>query len=209
MTQIPLQAVPEPNPENRTDTTGASSPADPFDPANLRLSQAFTETTKVTKLLTTVPVRKPGSQDFVRVHPLAEFREDFPVIELKEEREEYIVTAGLVSALANELVTKTLYTAVNRQGVVSLWPVRLPFSDGRDLDWWRTAREAAELARRQWIRIKSNTNLGAYEIYLPESVIPEPEWPQLGYWDLIKIAFRDRLIDREDHPVIQRLRGRR
>jgi hypothetical protein len=61
----------------------------------------------------------------VRVHPSAEFREDFPVIELKEEREEYIVTAGLVPALADELVTKTMYTAINRQGVVFFWPVRL------------------------------------------------------------------------------------
>src|SRR5207342_3117446 len=64
---------------------------DPFDPANLRLSQAFTETAGVKKLLTTIPVRKPGAQDFVRVHPSPEYREDFPIIELKEEREQYIV----------------------------------------------------------------------------------------------------------------------
>ena len=32
---------------------------DPFDPANLRLDQAFNETTPVKKLLTTVPVHSP------------------------------------------------------------------------------------------------------------------------------------------------------
>jgi hypothetical protein len=52
-------------------------------------------------------------------------------------------------------------------------------------------------------------NLGAYEIFRAESAMPEPEWPQLGFWELIKIAFRDHLIDRIDHPVIQRLRGQR
>jgi hypothetical protein len=36
---------------------------------------------------------------------------------------------------------------------------------------------------------------------------PDPEWPQLGFWELIKIAFRDHLVDRIDHPVIKRLRG--
>src|SRR6478609_4411349 len=42
---------------------------DPFDPENLRLDQSFVETSGVKKLLTTVPVRKPNNQDFVRVHP--------------------------------------------------------------------------------------------------------------------------------------------
>lgn len=44
---------------------------DPFDPENLRLDQSFVETSGVKKLLTTVPVRKPNNQDFVRVRPRA------------------------------------------------------------------------------------------------------------------------------------------
>ena len=180
---------------------------DPFDPANLRLSQAFVETAGVKKPLTTVPVRKPSPQDFVRVHPDPGFRENFAIIELKDEREEYIVMTDLVSALNSELVPKTLFTAINRQGTVFLWPVRLPSPDGKDLDWWRSAREAAELAMKSWVRVRANMNLGAYDTFQAESVIAEPEWPQLGFWDLIKIAFRDRLVDRIDHPVIKRLRG--
>ena len=50
-------------------------------------------------------------------------------------------------------------------------------------------------------------NLGAYDIFVAESAIPDPEWPTLGFWELIKIAFRDHLVDRIDHPVIKRLRG--
>ena len=37
--------------------------------------------------------------------------------------------------------------------------------------------------------------------------IPDPEWPTLSFQELLRIAFRDRLIDRLDHPVIKRLRG--
>ena len=180
---------------------------DPFDPANLRLSQAFVETAGVKKLLTTVPVRKPSPQDFVRVHPDPAYRENFPIIELKEEREEYIVVAELVPELIGEFVTKTLFTAINRQGTVFFWPVRLPSPDGKNLDWWRSSREAAELAMKSWIRVRANMNLGAYDIFQAESVISDPEWPQLGFWELIKIAFRDHLVDRIDHPVIKRLRG--
>ena len=137
-----------PDPDQLSNTTEAPVP-DPFDPANLRLSQSFTETVGVKKLLTTIPVRKPSPQDFVRVHPVAEYRENFPIIELKDEREEYIVTAELVPELIGEFVTKTLFTAINRQGILFFWPVRLPSPDGKDLDWWRSAREAAELAMQR------------------------------------------------------------
>ena len=94
-------------------------------------------------------MRKPSPQDFVRVHPDPTYRENFPIIELKDEREEYIVTAALVPELTDEFVTKTLFTAINRQGTLFLWPVRLPPPDGKNIEWWRSAREAAELAMNE------------------------------------------------------------
>jgi hypothetical protein len=214
-----LKLAPPPDPEdlaiaktsagataNTAAGTGTASP-DPFDPANLRLSQAFTETVGVKKLLMTVPVHKPKPQDWVRVHPSPEYREDFAIIELKDEREEFIVVRDLVPELRNEVVFKTLFLAINRQGTVFFWPARLPAADGKDMEWWRSNREAAALAMEGWVRVKANLSLGAYEPFAAESLIAEPEWPPEGYWDLIRIAFRDRVIDRVDHPVIKRLRG--
>jgi hypothetical protein len=194
-------------PNMQPTTEQQASTPDPFNPTNLRLSQSFVENAGVKKLSTTIPVRRPTAQDFVRVHPDPAYRENFPIIELKDEREEYIVVADLVPALVGEFVTKTLFTAINRHGTVFFWPVRLPSPDGKNLDWWRSSREAAELAMKFWIRVRANMNLGAYDIFRAESMIPDPEWPQLGFWELIKIAFRDHLIDRIDHPVIKRLRG--
>jgi len=194
-------------PDMQPTTEQQASTPDPFDPTNLRLSQSFVETAGVKKLLTTIPVRRPSPQEFVRVHPSAEYRENFPIIELKDEREEYIVTASLVPELIGEFVIKTLYLAINRQGTLFFWPVRLPGPDGKDMNWWKSAREAAVLAMKDWVRVKANMNLGAYDIFQPDGVIPDPEWPQRGFWELIKIAFRDHLIDRIDHPVIKRLRG--
>src|SRR5262249_27616713 len=118
--------------------TSPAELSDPFDLNNLRLSQSFTETAGVKKLLRTVPVRKPSPQDFVRVHPDDCYRANFPIIELKEERDEYIVARDLVGELTGEIVLKTLFTAINRQGVVFLWPVRLPDPDGRPMEWHRS-----------------------------------------------------------------------
>jgi hypothetical protein len=183
-------------------------PPDPFDVESLRLSQAFTETAGVKKMLRTVPVRKPNKQDFVRVHPGADYRMDVPIIELKEEREEYIVRGSdLVGELVGEIVPKTLFTAINRQNVVFLWPVRLPDSNGREMEWHRSMREAAETGMKEWVRVTANISLGAYEMSVAQSTMVEPTWPEVTFQELVKLAFRDRLITTMDHPVIKRLRG--
>jgi hypothetical protein len=52
-------------------------------------------------------------------------------------------------------------------------------------------------------------SLRAYEIFLAEkqSIIPDPEWPTLSLQELVKLAFRDKLINTISHPVVKRLRG--
>jgi hypothetical protein len=180
---------------------------DPFDPAALRLDQSFSEGPAVKKLLTTIPVRKPGAQDFVRVHESEEYRLDTAVIALKDDRETYLVSPPLVRELVDECIPVTLFTTISRQGVLTLWPVRLPGADGKDMEWWRSAREAAELAMRSWVRLKANTALGAYEIFTAAGSIPEPEWPKLSFREILKIAFREFMIDSPEHAVIRKLRG--
>ena len=182
-------------------------PPDPFDPAALRLDQSFTEGPAVKKLLTTIPVRKPGPQDFVRVHPAEDYRLDTAVITLKDDRETYLVSPVLTRELLDECTPVTLFTTVSRQGVLSLWPVRLPGQDGKTMEWWRSAREAAELAIGSWVRLKANTALGAYEISVASGTIPDPQWPALSFHEILKIAFRDFMVDNPDHAVIKRLRG--
>ena len=104
------------------DQTGTATPppSDPFDLANLRLDQSFIETAGVKKLLRTVPTRKPSPQDFVRVHPGSDYRENLALIELKEDREVYLVTPAIASELPGEFQMYTIFTAINRQGVVFL-----------------------------------------------------------------------------------------
>jgi hypothetical protein len=180
---------------------------DPFDLANLRLDQSFVESAGVKKLLTTVPVRKPNPQDFVRVHADQEYRAALAIIELKEDREVYLVPPMVARELPGEFSMATVYTAINRQGVVHLWPVRLPGTDGRVLEWHRSAADAALLAMRRWVRIKANMSLGAYEVFEAASTIPDPQWPDLPFQELLRIGFRDRLVDHVDHAVVKRLRG--
>jgi len=181
---------------------------DPFDLESLRLSQNFGELVGVKKLLKTVPVRKPGKQDFFRVRPGEDWRLETAVLELKEDRETYLVAPGLWSELPGELVPKVLFNTINRQGVVAIWPVRLSGEGGRQDNWSRSALEAADLGQRIWIRLVANMSLGGYEIYqATRDDLPEPIWPDLSFQEILKIAFQDRFIQTLDHSVIRRLKG--
>ena len=178
------------------------------DLSKLRLDQSFANTAGVKKLLTTVPVRKPNRQDFVRVHPDPDHRlTPAAIIELKEDRETYLVTPDIALGLPGEFGVATLYTAINRQGVLHLWPVKLPGPDGKHNEWHRSAAEAAERAMHKWVRVNANMSLGAYEISEATGDIPAPQWPGVSFQEVLQVAFRDRIVDKADHPLIRRLRG--
>jgi hypothetical protein len=179
---------------------------DPFDLASLRMDQSFADNPGVKKLLNTVPVRKPQPQDYNRVHPDPQYRAILGVIHLKEDREMYLITPVLANELPGEYLAVQLYTAINRQGVVFLWPVPLPRPDGKVSEWHRSAAEGAELAMKVWVRLKANMSLGAYEHWRAEITV-EPNWPELPYQELLRIAFKNRYIDNLEHPVVKRLLG--
>ena len=141
-----------------------------------RLSQDFAIKVGVKKAIITVPVRKPDRQWFVRVHPDPAWRLDTAVLELKDERETYLVDPDLCSELPGELVPKVLFTAINRQGVVFVWPVRLPGDDGRCNAWNSSALEAANLATTGWVRVAANMSLGAYEVFCQGRSKIRPPW---------------------------------
>jgi hypothetical protein len=213
---MPTTIFPDSNDPNDPDngksddaTTPAEPSLDPFDPERLRLSQDFASTIGVKKELLTVPVRKPSKEWFIQVHPDESYRIATAVIDLKEDRETYIVQPPLWSALSMEATfgQRLFVTAMNRQGVLFLWPIRLPGADGKIDEWSRSAMEAANLAVGQWVRVSANMSLGAYEVFVAPSELGTPEWPDKSFRDLLSIAFRDKQIDSLDHPVLQRLRG--
>ena len=87
------------------------------------------------------------------------------LIELKEDREVYLVTPAMAASLPGEFSPATLYLGINRQGVAFIWPVKLPGPDGKVNSWHQSAAEAAELAMSCWIRMTANMGLGAYELF--------------------------------------------
>jgi hypothetical protein len=50
-------------------------------------------------------------------------------------------------------------------------------------------------------------SLGAYEIFEASGDLPEPVWPDISFEEILKIAFRDHIVNSLDHPLVQRLQG--
>lgn len=193
-----------------SDTSAAAAPgiafgAGLFDLEKLRLSQSDVSVTR--KLLLTVPVRKPNRQEFVRVHPDEAWRLPTWTLTAGDDRKTFLVAPDLWSQLPGELSSTLLVTAVTRQGVVFLWPLRLPSSDGRVIEWHASALEAATIAQTSWVKVVANMGLGAYEVHEAQAELPEPNWPDVDFQKLVELAFKDAYIRDEQHPVLRRLRG--
>jgi hypothetical protein len=183
------------------------NPCDPFDPASLRLGQDFASSVGVKKVLTTVPCRKPNRHEFVRVRPGEEWRLETGVFEDKVNREVYLVQRDLWPELVGEVYPVCLFLAVNRQGDVFLWPVKLPGADGRSNPWNESALAAARLAEKKWVRVAANMGAGMYDVFEAAGELSDPEWPELSFPEILKLCFNDRFIQDANHPAIRALRG--
>jgi hypothetical protein len=50
--------------------------------------------------------------------------------------------------------------------------------------------------------------LSGYRVFSATGNLGEPEWPNTPFNELLDIAFKDRVIASEDHPVFNKLLGR-
>jgi hypothetical protein len=55
--------------------------------------------------------------------------------------------------------------------------------------------------------VTANMSLGAYETFVAAATIPDPEWPKRTFKELLRVAFKDRLVADLDHPLVKRPRG--
>jgi hypothetical protein len=180
---------------------------DPFAPERFRIDPTGMSAV-AEKVLVRIPVRKPNRQEFFRTRPGQEYQLTCAVLELKNERETYLVSPEIMRLIPQEVLLVTVRVCVNVSGAAFLWAVRAPTPDGHKNAWHETAREAAEMAETRWIRIVADMAAGMYSIFRGDAQLAEPSFPDKPLRDLLRLAFKDDgLIESLDHPVLKRLRG--
>ena len=183
------------------------TPGSVFNLNALRLPQNFGDALGVKKMIMRVPVRKPIKTDFFRTRPGENWRIQMMVLELKVEGEVYVLTPDLWGVIPELAKPVMLHTCIDRQNNVFLVPVPLPGSDGRRNQWHQSLAEVVLMAEGKWVRISANMRIGGYDVLVAEANLAEPEWPEILFSELIEIAFRGRIIDTLEHPVIRQLLG--
>jgi hypothetical protein len=165
------------------------------------------------KVLLQINLRKPSAHEFVRTHPDDGYGAVFPIFEHRPDgnsKDLYLVMPDVEGYILSGVHPYRLQTAITRKGDLILWPLRLPEEDGRKPCVWHiTALEIADRARDHWMRMSSNMGTGSYEAWQADGEIPDPDWPNLTYDQILKLAFKDGgLIDTPDHPIIAQVLGR-
>jgi len=194
-----------------TPTTTASTIGTGAVGANLsamRLSANYGSTLGVTKLLTKVSVGKAKPAVFFRRHPDESMTFPAMVYEDKEAREQYLVDPAVAQELGGLVRPVLLCAAIDRQNNVFLIPVPMPGEDGSRNPWHESLAQAVEHATKVWLRISANMRVGAYDVYVAEGTLPEPDWPDHDIDALVQVAFRGKIITSLDHPVVQSMLGR-
>jgi hypothetical protein len=79
---------------------------------------------------------------------------------------------------------------------------------------WNTSNlQACEQAKAAWIQVTSRKHEGveSYKVDFAKDAdaFPNPKWPSQSLDDLIVVTFAGRMIDRDDHPALLRLIGRK
>lgn len=189
-------------------TSKESASSTSIDLKSLRLPANYGATLGVKKLLTNVLVGRPKKPQFFRTHISDGMTFPGMILENKEARESYVVVPGVAQEISELVRPVILHAAIDRQDNVFLIPVPLPGEDGNRNPWHESLAQAVEHAKQKWIRISANMHVGGYDVYEAEGELPEPEWPEHDIDALVQVAFRGKIIDDLDHPMVQALLGK-
>lgn len=204
-TDIETFAVPSPVPERGTSLASVFDDLGSFK-ADLKVAGLD----GAMELLSTIQVRKPPTEDFFRTHPALEMTITLALYESKEgfASEYYVILPKMLGTMMELGVGfyAQLYVLVTRAGATMLWPVKLA-TGGAGNPWFSSALQAAETAKTQWIRVYADSGRKHYRILAANGDLEEPEFSDKPLNELLEIAFKGRVIDSEDHPIVRKIRG--
>ena len=172
-----------------------------------------------TRLFDTVTLGKPSPDDFFKIYPLGELgtlEEYPPVLIAKKKDPEGKLQPYLIygdedfRAKAAEKIRKTqevrLCYWVNTNQEIGIWPVAVVQDLNAAIGWHITGHEIAVAALKRWTQIFSDKATSRY-IHVDlddQSLVPKHpvfEKMPMSYELAIEKAFKNRIIDSEDHPV--------
>ena len=180
-----------------------------FDPSRFAMPSTGAEEFGTRKIRSVISVNKPGKMEWVRLFDHVDYLiPGSALLDLQDGGRMYLVVPEIAAQLEDDVRLYTLAPALTRQDKLFLWPCPIIRPGETPNPWHTSHNDAFNAARRGWIRMKSNRACGFYDIIEPEKIMPEPDWPDMSFADMLQIAFNDdHIVDRDDHPALRRLKG--
>jgi hypothetical protein len=79
--------------------------------------------------------------------------------------------------------------------------------DGKTPPWVEIPLEAEKAAEARWTKLYWDQSQKRHRVKVSDHIDEEPIWPTQALPELLRLAFKDRVIATPDHPVLKRLRG--
>ena len=133
---------------------------------------------------------------------------DGMLLQQKEKEESYLVVPDVAQQISELVQPVDLFAAIDRNNNVFLIPVPMPGESGVRNPWHESLFQAVEHSKQNWIRINANMHMGGYDVFEAQVSLSEPDWPDHTIDKLVEVAFRGKIIQSLDHPVVQSLLGR-
>lgn len=191
---------------SRTTEEVTSAKSDIFDDL-IALGRPLDEVVPSEKVLTSLEVRKPKRDEWVRLH--SEIHARVHAYDPKDNRSWFVVLPEVVEPLLDVLRYVQMSLAVNYAGTLFIWPVPIP-TERHPHQAHISALAAAEQAMQEWIRISWGGS--DYDVYRRSSAKVDPVWPAeiKTASEMLRFASKAgsfEVIGSMDHPVIRRHLG--
>jgi hypothetical protein len=169
---------------------------------------------ETSRVQTTIRVRKPvNEKEFFRLHPGRDYQMSaslYTPVEAEDLRSEpYLVLEpfrGYFTAKA--LTPVTLRLAINSLDTLFLWDIKRPRRDERKSDYHISLEDAEAAAETNWTKLVWNGPNRSYDLEPAEDDLGDPEFGDKPLVHWIKLAFRDRVVNKGNHPLIRDFKGK-
>jgi hypothetical protein len=192
-----------------------AAPKDVLDDiASLVISSEETVLAGTREIVTNVAVRKPKKDEFFRTHPTAHYG-PCAIFEVKVQMstESYLIVPAVWNVFKGDLLKSharkvVLRVSITRGGLIFLNPIVAQDPLSKSNEYNDTARESAIAAVTNWVRQEADLSQGKYRVWVAEGVLGKPVWPAFDLPELIKKAFKGRVIASASHELLEQLRGK-
>jgi hypothetical protein len=202
-----LKELPE-EPQDEANRPSVAAASEKFKKYGAMRRDPKAEIVPVRKRLVNLPVlRSPDQNWFVRTSTNPEHSGTLPLFWDKGgDDNAYLVDEAVQDRLA-KVNDNYCVLAITKQGSLFLWCTPLENLQGEWNSWHASAHDMKAVAAEAWVKVASNKQIGGYDAVDPIMPITQvPVFPDNLSWpEIVHLAFRRRLIEKEDHPIIRRI----